>query len=275
MNENSFIAQLKKSNRYIGDDAAVVNSLAYSADMFVENVHFKQAWMSIEQAITKAFIVNLSDAVAMNATAKYVLCMLQLPRHFSSHEKERVSRSILLNCTRFNVELIGGDTVVADEFSISLSVISHPNRKKLLTRKGVKPKALLAFTGTLGGSYKGLRSLQNGAKLNAKSRFIEPVLKQAFIYASARYLQAGMDISDGLSTDLNRLGTINNLGFSLKYAFKKQLICSGEEYEMLVAFSARARKAVIRRAQATRTRLTIFATSVRGRFHDRCKEHHF
>ena len=68
------------SSRYIGDDAAVVGDTLYSMDAFFEDTHFKREWMSMEQIGQKAMLVNISDAIAMNAKPKYALVTLSLPQ---------------------------------------------------------------------------------------------------------------------------------------------------------------------------------------------------
>ncbi len=70
------------SSKYIGDDAAVVGDTLYSMDAFFEDVHFKRSWMSVAQIGRKAMLVNLSDAIAMNAQAQYALVTVSIPPSF-------------------------------------------------------------------------------------------------------------------------------------------------------------------------------------------------
>lgn len=275
MTENEFIARLHRQHKYIGDDAAFVDSKLYSADIFAQDVHFTLKWMSLEQIVYKAFAVNISDAVAMNATASQVLCMLQIPKTFTKEKIVRLNKALLKCAAQFDVDLIGGDTTVGDTLSISLAVISKANSYQPLFRHGIKQGSLLAYTGVLGDSKKGLMRLMRGGTLSTGARFIRPVLRQPFIKQVSRYLQAGMDISDGLLTDLSRLATINRLGFTFLAPIDKAIGCSGEEYEMLIAFDKRKKKSVIRRANQSRTAVTIFARATRRKYTDRCKAHHF
>ncbi|MBC2830865.1 thiamine-phosphate kinase, partial [Campylobacter jejuni] len=48
MNKEDFIikAFLNEKN---GDDGAVIDDWCFSNDLFFENVHFKRAWLSLEQ----------------------------------------------------------------------------------------------------------------------------------------------------------------------------------------------------------------------------------
>ncbi|MBM0260619.1 hypothetical protein JNW89_32160 [Micromonospora sp. 4G55] len=53
MNKEDFIikAFLNEKN---GDDGAVIDDWCFSKDLFFENVHFKRAWLSLEQIATKS-----------------------------------------------------------------------------------------------------------------------------------------------------------------------------------------------------------------------------
>jgi thiamine-monophosphate kinase len=84
-----------------------------------------------------------------------------------------------------------------------------------------------------------------------------------------------MDISDGLFSDLKKLSEVNNIGFKFFKKIKKTVGCSGEEYEMLVAFDKREKKTVLKRAAQSRVKLNIFAKSARMKYTNRCKSHHF
>jgi thiamine-monophosphate kinase len=84
-----------------------------------------------------------------------------------------------------------------------------------------------------------------------------------------------MDISDGLFSDLAKITQRNAIGLKFHKKIAKNIACSGEEYEMLVAFDKRDIKAFKRRAQQSRTPITIFATAQRNRYTNRCKAHHF
>ena len=84
-----------------------------------------------------------------------------------------------------------------------------------------------------------------------------------------------MDISDGIFSDLGKLSSVNSLGYKFLKNISKDIGCSGEEYEMLISFDARQKKALLRRAAQTRTPLTLFAKATRTNYKNRCKSHHF
>ena len=132
----------KLSSKYIGDDAAVVDDKLYSMDAFFEDVHFKRAWMSMWQIGRKAMLVNLSDAIAMDADPKYALVALSLPKDISTNEIDELLAALEKTAKDFNCEIIGGDTIAGDKLHISITIISESKRP--LLRSGVKLGDLIA-----------------------------------------------------------------------------------------------------------------------------------
>ncbi|MDR2342313.1 MAG: thiamine-phosphate kinase, partial [Campylobacteraceae bacterium] len=66
MDKESFVIS-QFQNEFIGDDGAVVGKWVYSKDIFAEDIHFKKEWLTLSQIAKKAMLVNISDAIAMNA----------------------------------------------------------------------------------------------------------------------------------------------------------------------------------------------------------------
>ena len=269
--ENYFISLF--NSKSIGDDAAVINGQIYSKDAFFENVHFKREWMSYEQIAKKAMLVNISDAVAMNAEPKYVLLSVAMPKDMSRDDMQALAQGFKNVASYYKCDIIGGDTISNTKLDITVTVVSKSKRP--LYRKGIKNSYLLAYTGELGQSAKDLQKLFRGGKIHKQSKFVDIKLRQDFVKNASRILKAGMDISDGLFSDLEKILKLNRLGVHFYNAISKSIGCSGEEYEMLVAFDGRDKKAVLRRAAQSRTRLTIFAKASRKRYINRCKAHHF
>ncbi|MDD3835973.1 MAG: thiamine-phosphate kinase [Sulfurimonas sp.] len=269
--ENYFISQFD-SNR-IGDDGALIGSMVYSKDAFFEDVHFKTKWMNHYQIAQKSMMANISDAIAMNAKPKYALLSVAMPRTITKEQMRDLVRGFTDVAKKFDIEIIGGDTISNIKLDITITIISQT--AKPLLRRGLKKAYLLAHTGILGRSKKDFLKLRNLGKIHTKSKFVNIQLRDKFIQKSSRYLSSGMDISDGLFSDLDKLASINKLGFRFFKKISKRVACSGEEYEMLVAFDKRYIKAIKRVAIQTRTPLNIFASSARMRYTNRCKAHHF
>ncbi|WP_457745636.1 thiamine-phosphate kinase [Sulfurimonas sp.] len=269
--ENYFISQF--NNKHIGDDAAVIDDLVYSKDAFFENVHFKTSWMSHYQIAKKAMLVNISDAIAMNAKPLFALLSVAMPKEITKGQMRELAQGFRDAANDYNIEIIGGDTISNTKLDMTVSIISKTNTP--LYRTKIRNGYLFAYTGELGSSAKDLKKLMNLGSINKKSKFVNIKLRQNFIEKSRRILQAGMDISDGLYSDLDKMASLNNIGVKFTQKILKQQGCSGEEYEMLIAFDKRDRLKLLRRAQQTRTPLTIFARAIRSKYTNRCKAHHF
>ena len=269
--ENYFISQL--SSNHIGDDGAYIDGCVYSKDAFFENVHFKTKWMNFYQIAQKAMLVNISDAIAMNAQPRYALLSIAMPKTMTKYDMRELIRGFESVSAMYGVDIIGGDTISNTKLDITITIISKT--KKPLLRSGVKAGNLIAYTGELGHSAKDLKKLLNLGMLHSKSKFVNIRLREKFIKNSAHLLNSGMDISDGLFSDLDKIASVNRIGFKFKQKIEKSIGCSGEEYEMLVAFDKRKIKAVKRQAQRSRTKLNIFAEVSRSKYTSRCKAHHF
>ena len=261
------------NSKKIGDDAAILGEWVVSKDAFFENVHYKRNWLELDEIAYKAMLVNISDSIAMNADPKYVLLAVGIPSDLSKTDIKKLHSGFERAAKEFGIEIIGGDTVSNSKIDITITVLAKG--KKLLKRSGLKNGDLLAHTGSLGSSKKALDSLLRVDMARKSSRFFKPKLRKEFINKAASSLHCGMDISDGLFSDLNKLSKANRLGFTFLHSISKAIGCSGEEYEMLVGFSPRVRKKMIRLARAERFELNIFAKARRKKYKSKCKAHHF
>ncbi len=271
--ESKFISDLSTIGTLIGDDGALCGELVYSKDALFEDIHFKRKWLSLSQIAHRAIAINLSDAIAMNATASKMLIAVGIPKSFSTKEFGELARGFKEASKEAGIEIIGGDTFASDKLHITITLISKCTCP--LRRKGLKRGDLLAYTGSVGKAKKELTYLLNGGKIHSASHFNALNLRAEFIASSSKFLSSGMDISDGIYSDLSRLSKINRVGFRFSRGFSKAQGCSGEEYEMLISFSARHKKRALRIAKRCRTPLVIFAKASRSAYKNPCKSHHF
>lgn len=263
----------KLTSKHIGDDAAVIGETLYSMDTFFEDVHFKRSWMNMAQIGKKAMLVNLSDAIAMNAQPKYALVSVSLPKNIENKEIDVLMKSLEDTAKSYGCEIIGGDTIGADKLHLCITIVSQSTYP--LLRKGLQEGDLLAFTGALGQSKQDLERLMRGEKISSDSKFYEPILRAEFIKKSRPYLHAGMDISDGLFCDANKLLDMNGYGFELLLDIDPKMGLSGEEYEMLVGFSPKNLEIILAIAKETDTAFTVFAKVVQNDERFFCESHHF
>ncbi len=272
--EDYFIRQFKNTHKnIIGDDGAVIGSHVYSMDAFFEDVHFKRKWMSLKEIARKAMIVNISDAIVMNAVPKYALLSVAIPKNFSMDDLKELAKGFKSIAKKFGIKIIGGDTISNNKLDISITIISKT--KKPIFRKGLKKDDLLCYTGELGTCKKDLELLLSGKKVSKKSKFIKPKLKPEFFYEIAPYINCALDISDGLFFELERVSRINNLGFDFFEQVSNEVGCSGEEYEILFSFSQKNKDMVYKIAKKHEVNLNIFAKAVDGTYKCDCQNHHF
>ena len=261
------------NSKYIGDDAAVMGDTLYSMDAFFEDVHFKREWMSMAQIGRKAMLINLSDAIAMNAQPKYALVTVSIPSEITHTQIDALTQSMQNTAAEYGCEIIGGDTIGGDKLHLSITIISKSEAP--LLRTTLQEGDLLAYTGILGESKRDLDALFRGESIAKDSRFYEPILRADFIAKARAYLTAGMDISDGLFCDTNKLLDINKYGFELLAYIDDAVGLSGEEYEMLISFNKKDLEKVESIAKETNTPLNIFAKVVQNDERFSCESHHF
>ena len=124
MDKEAFLISLMQSE-HLGDDGAIIGDTVYSADAFREGTHYRRKWMTPYQIGRKAMLVNLSDAVAMNADARYALVMLSIPKGMPEAEIGELTRGLKETASEYGCEIIGGDTVGQE---ISLLQSTPPQR---------------------------------------------------------------------------------------------------------------------------------------------------
>lgn len=232
----------------IGDDAAVVDipageRLVVSVDASVDRVHFRRDWMTPFDIGYRAATAALSDLAAMAATPRGLLVSLVIPDDARPLVGE-LADGIGDAARKAGTAIVGGDLSRGEELSISCTVLgssSSPTR-----RSAVRAGDLLYVTGLLGGPAAALRAYREGRAPEpaARDRFLRPRAR----LAEARWLaqhgvQAMIDISDGLASELHHLAAASGVALRLDVERVPTLRgCSladatrgGEEYELLVA----------------------------------------
>ena len=284
MKEEFFIKEF--NSPYIGDDGAVINredekekrekrrsvKEVIASDSFFEDIHFKREWFNLKEISYKASLVNLSDMIAMNAKAKYAVLNVAFPKSLSLKEIKELANGFKKAAKEFDYEIIGGDTIKNEKIAISVTHIGYS--KKPIYRKA-KLNEYVAFTGRLGEVKKDLIKALRFNKIPKNSKFKTPRLKDKFFYKASKYITAGCDISDGLFKELERISKVSKIGYDFLENINKNRGCSGEEYELLFTFPKKNLAVIKNIAKLTRTPITVFAVTKRGKFKSICKENHF
>ena len=273
MNKEDFFIKQFSNSKFIGDDGAVVGKDVYSQDAFFENVHFKTSWMSLKKIAAKSMLVNISDAIVMNAVPKYALLTVAIPSTYSKKDLVQLASGFKKIAKKFGIEIIGGDTISNNKLDISVTIISKTNNPVL--RTGTNIGDLVCYTGNLGSCKKDLEQLLDGKNISKKSKFIKPKLNPDFFYEIAPYINSALDISDGLFFELQRLSKSNKIGFEFFKEISEDIGCSGEEYEVLFTYSKKNKKIIEKIAKKHDIKLNTIAKAVNGKYKNRCKNHHF
>jgi thiamine-monophosphate kinase len=221
MNEFEFINKIKqiknnhKINLGIGDDTAILDDLLICSDSLVEDIHFSLDYFTIEEAVQKAVLVNLSDILAMNGTPLYYLLNLSIPKkHLNS--LENITNSINKINEEYCIDLIGGDTTSSlDKIFISVTMIGKSTNP--IKRNGAKLNDNIYIGGLPGYSSLVLNLLQKKVE---KSHFeeylpfhIKPKINFDFLKLFEKIqVNSMIDISDGLLNDLSHILKSSNLG---------------------------------------------------------------
>ena len=208
----------------VGDDCAQFDGWLVTKDLSVENTHFRLDWSTPEQAVEKHIVSNVSDISAMGGVPRFAVLGLCINKNWSVETRNRVQAALSQGFARRGIALIGGDTVVGDVgmFSTTLLGTLEGENAQPLLRSAVKPGDALYVNGTLGKSDAGLWLLMNHPE--AKDEF--PTLVEYHLSpkicerAGAELLRLGafgacMDISDGLSSELNHLALSSNVSLQI------------------------------------------------------------
>ncbi len=192
----------------IGDDMAEIRlgdgtKVLVTTDMLLEGVHFDLQKATLRQVGYKAMAVGLSDCAAMATMPVAAVAAVALPKHFGEEELKQLYWGITSAGEKFGCELVGGDITRwrgKERLAINVAMLSRSAGGKPIKRAGAKVGDCICVTGTLGGAGSG------------KHLAFEPRVKEAIKIAAKVNVNAMIDISDGLSSDLNRICSQSKAG---------------------------------------------------------------
>lgn len=210
----------------IGDDAAVLKPTRYprllTVDSLVEETHFDLRYTRPEDLGAKLIAINLSDIAAMGGVSEVALLSISLPRKlFHSGFLQKVYRGMRPLLKRSSTSVVGGNlTFSRGPTRLDCTLLGHlPGRAML--RSNAKVGDVVAVTGVLGSSAGGQAVLQKwGRKFPPQWRRLvmahlqpSPPLNAGPMLAAKA--QSCIDISDGLSSELNHLARESRVGMRI------------------------------------------------------------
>jgi thiamine-monophosphate kinase len=243
-----------------GDDCAVVKAagkgreVVLKTDVIVEGVHFRpdEAPSLVGR---KAIARVLSDFAAMGAAPRHALVTVVCPSSMPMRRLEGVYRGMEKLASHWGVSVVGGELSTGPRLVLSVAMEGDVAEGRWSSRRGALVGDVLMVTGRLGGSSGG-RHLK-----------FEPRLEEGRWLARGAGVHAMMDLSDGLAVDLPRLARCSGVSYQVRLedlprsrgVSSAQAWGDGEDYELLVAVSAKARSGLLRSWKKRFPRLPLTA----------------
>lgn len=238
----------------IGDDCAVLKYqkdkyLLVTTDMLIEGVHFSKNQATPQQIGHKAMAVNLSDIAACGGIGKWAVISAGLPKDTDLGFVEKLYSGIKKIASKFDIDIVGGDTNLSDRIVISIALIGEANKKNLLLRSGAKAGDAIFITGRL---------LRRPDDLG-----FMPKIEEANFLANNFKINSMIDISDGLLSDLGHILQESKVGACLYESLIPhegdsimEALSSGEQFELLFTAEGKYTKRLLFKARMKKIKIT-------------------
>lgn len=208
----------------IGDDCAVLKLggklFVITTDTLVENDHFSLKWFTPEQVGMKSIEINASDVGAMGGKPKYALVSLVLKPDTPVEFVDKLYKGMRHAAKKYGIEIIGGNMTHGKEVVIDIDLIGEVKKENICLRSAAKPGDFILVTGDLGKSKAAL-NLFIKKRINKKNKnkfkkiikaHTEPKAKFEKVKKFLRNINAMIDVSDGIASDITRICEQSNLG---------------------------------------------------------------
>ena len=249
----------------IGDDgAALQDGTVLTTDLMVEGVHFDDK-LSPADIGWKVVAVNVSDLGAMGARPRWALLGLSLPRPLDMAWVRSFSEGLGAALTHWELDLLGGDTTASPGPRV-VSLTVGGEARQAVTRSGALPGDDLWVTGTLGAAAAGFRRDGPGRDWLRRP---DPPVSFGIALAEAGLVDAMMDLSDGMATDLPRLCEASGVGATVDTSTLplhegtldavdplQDALAWGEDYQLLFTAPGAHRAAIQTCARLHQVRVT-------------------
>lgn len=284
MGEFSFIEWIRKRQKRrkgvmlgIGDDCAVIDVSSdklslITTDMLVDGTHFDLKKCTIKEVGRKAIACSISDVAAMGCQPTVAVISICFPDHTTEKFARELYEGIWDISDTYNIGIVGGDIISGrGPFCINVTMLGRDDGLKPIRRSGARAGDKILVTGTLGGSILG------------KHLSFKPRLKEGLVLNKNFAVHAMIDISDGLTADLNHILEESGVGAILyedripvshaAVKLSKQTghtplyhaLSDGEDYELLMTLSKAQAKKVLSFGLLTDVKVSCIGEIVKGR----------
>lgn len=275
------------------DDAAVLSprsgcELVVTTDTVVQGVHYLGD-ETPDLIAAKLLRVNLSDLAAMGASARAYTLNIALPPETGDVWVERFAAGLAAEQQRFNIALIGGDSVsTAGPAVLTVTAYGEVPSGCALRRAGAAVGDIVFVSGTIGDGALGLRALRNqlnGVSEDGKDyladRYRRPQPRLALGGRLVGMAHAAADVSDGLVADLNHIAAASGVGaiveaasvplsdaarmaLAADSALLETALTGGDDYELVFCVAKDSVTAAGRLAKELEVPLTAIGRVVEG-----------
>lgn len=207
-----------------GDDATVVRVgdalVAATVDAVVEERHFSFRFSSPEDVGHKALETCVSDIFAMGGLPTFVLVGVQVAQDWSLSTLDGIYEGLYDAAKRVKCQVLGGDTVRTEgKGAISVTAFGEfVTEGHLCRRSGARPGDQIWISGCSGESRAGLELLikAHGSDNPCVQLHRRPQCRDDCARVVSEYATSMIDISDGLSSDVNHLADASGHSFCLR-----------------------------------------------------------
>ncbi|RKR73649.1 thiamine-phosphate kinase [Frondihabitans australicus] len=247
-----------------GDDAALVSApdgrFVVTTDLMVEGPDFRRAWSEPHDLGWKAAASNLSDVAAMGARPTALVVALAAPTSTPIAVLEGIARGLSDGCAAMapGAGVVGGDLSTAPVLMIAVTAFGDLGGRAAVTRSGARAGDVVAVSGVLGDSGRGLDLLfrlavdhegEPDARLGSELRGRDAGVRWHLaptppVGDGVRAAEAGatamLDLSDGLALDATRLARASGVVIALDSSSlgddPHAALSGGEDHSLLATF---------------------------------------
>ncbi len=250
-----FLENLSERTVGIGDDCAVIKldsreSQLVTTDLLIEDTHFLRDKISPQDLGYKSLAVNLSDIAAMGGTPTSAFLSIGIPPEIEIEWLDSFFSGLHQLAQQSNTQLLGGDTTKSQKhLIINIVVLGKMKTEQIKYRSDAKPADDIFLTGPIGDSGAGLKLLLGDIKPDKTGQFLidqhnrpKPHLEEGQWLANQESVNAMIDVSDGIDSDLQRIMQKSTYGIginieSLPLSDQMKMTCKQHgwnEYEIAV-----------------------------------------
>lgn len=236
----SFLDNLPEGITGIGDDCSIIpysktESLLVTTDMLIEDRHFLRNRISPYELGYKSLAVNLSDIAAMGGIPQSAFLSLGIPSTVDVEWIDIFFKGLKDLANETGTLLLGGDTTKSpDRLVVNVAVIGKAETKNIKKRSTARPGDIICVTGLIGDSGGGLISILKDISLDEDVKYLVkqhhlpvPHIKQGKWLSLQKGVNAMMDVSDGIESDIRRIMEASDVGaeiFTENLPVSKQLV---------------------------------------------------